>query len=58
MEQADPSPIPKAVLERVSGMLVHVSPRKTTVLNLSKVEMVSYTLHRCGSCALDLSLNS
>lgn len=58
MEQADPSPIPKAMLEGVSGMLVHVSPRKAIVLSLSKAEMVSYTLHRCGSCALDLSLNS
>lgn len=57
MKQADPSSVPKAKWEGVSGVLVQVSPRKATVLSLSKAEMASYTLHRCGPCALDLPPN-
>lgn len=34
VKQADPPPVPKAMWEGVSGVLVHVSPRKAMVLCL------------------------
>lgn len=57
MKRVDPSPVPKAMWEGVSGVLVHVSPRKAVVLSVSKAEMASYTLCRCGHCALDVPPN-